>query len=252
GVYVPIEKVVLIDVTHFAVNKKYGVHEMGHAYLDGRNERKITFNGSDITYGIGLEEGAMSILEVTSNIQDINKRNCTSYPLQAKLFHQLNALYGYSNVKEYKNLLLHLFVEPEKFIPLIRDIYDDIYKEQLSDFKHILSDKSALAMVSGTDSLIDYDAGNLNGYLNYLNSLYLNVADEDVRNERYFDNMFISAKDFLRTNDEVLYFNIFGNDKLYYERQQRHLETLLGLINEELEKISIQTDNDRNKVFVRR
>lgn len=250
GFYNQEGKVIVINESHYAFNKKSGVHEMGHAFLDGRNEREISELSA--SYGVGLEEGAMSILEVTSNVEELNKRNCTAYPLQARFFHQLNTLYGYSNCKEYKNLLIHLLKEPEKFIPLIRDVYEDIFKEQYPEFKHLLSDRSALAMISGTDALIPHSNEKLNVYLNCLNSLYLNVADEDIRSEKFSDYMFMNAKHFIRTNEEKLFSQIFGNDKIYFERQQAHLEVLLDMINQELEALPIKENSFKNKVLVKR
>ena len=244
------DKTIILNQSHYSYYKRSGIHEMGHAFLDGRNEREIPELSA--SYGVSLEEGAMSILEVSSNISDINRRSCTAYPLQARIFHQLNTLYGYSKSKEYSNLLIHLFKEPERFIPLVRDIYEDIYKEQLPEFNPILSDRSALAMVSGTDALISYPNDNINSYLNYLNALYLNVADENVRCGNYSDYMFINVNQFLRTNEEKLYQQIFGNDKIYLKNQQAHLEVLLDMINQELETLPIKENSFKNKVLVKR
>lgn len=242
GLYDEIEKVIIMNKDEYLYDERIAIHEMGHAFLDCKSQRKIEIDGKNIKYGVGLEEGAVTLLMCTSNVNDISEINKYAYLQQSRLFQQLNALYNYSNVKEYDNLLIHLLLKPDKFIPLVRDIYEDIFKTNYPDFNCSLSTKSAHSIICGTDTLIDYQNDNLYGLLKYINALYLNVADSDVRNGKE-TSLFIKSKDFNMTREEILLSQIFNKDYSYVQRQQSNLDVAIRLVNEELEECDIKDDD---------
>ena len=253
GLYSHEDKVIVMNQENYNMDRRIGIHEMGHAFLDSENERKIMIDEISILYGKGLEEGAMAILQSNPSMQNIHNINPQCYQFQSILFQQLNVLYKYSNISEYENLLVHLFMNPKTFLPVIRDVYENIYVSRLSTFKINLAAKSAFAMVTGTDALIDCADKQLYDFLNYMNSLYLNVADEKIRNGEKSNELFITSKDFAKTREELLLFGIFNSDIGYMERQELNLDTVLLLINERLETFDNKKINDgRSKIMLPR
>lgn len=253
GLYCHEEKVIIINKESYYLDKSIGIHEIGHAFLESENERKIEIDGVPILYGKGLEEGAMAILQSNKSIRNIQNINPSIYPFQSILFQQLNVLYKYSDVDGYENLLVHLFMNPKTFLSTIRDIYENIYINKLSQSNINLASKSAFAMVTGTDVLIDCSNPELYNWLNYINSLYLNVSDEQIRNGKKNDKLFLTSKDFAKTREEILFSAIFNLDIGYLERQTQNLNSALILINEILENIGNEKENNgRSKIILPR
>lgn len=242
GIYCPDEKIIILSEIGYYNDINIGVHEMGHAYLNGESKRKITIDNDNIIYGKGLEEGAISLLQSNCRINKIDKTSNIVYPFQSILFKQLNALYINSDIQEYDNLLIHLFMNPQSFIPLIRDIYSDIYLKELHNLNIKLAEKTAFKIISGSDALLDICDTQLFLYLSFFNSLFFNISNNGIINNCKDNDLFISSPYFEKTNEEKLFSCLF-NDSLYMERMEEYLNKMLLIISDRLEKI----DNDKSK-----
>lgn len=240
GFYSIDSRIIVLNAEHYYNNKKIGIHEIGHAFLNGRNRSVINIDNHDIIYGVGLEEGAMSLLMCTNDIKNIFKGDTNVYVQESKIFHQLNTLYGYSNVKEYPNLLIHMLKEPESFITLIRNIYVDIYKSKYENVSSYLLDRSAYDVLVGTDIITEEDRKNCNSIIvavNFINRLYLSLADENVR-DGYLENpYFIKTNSFNKTPEEIFLSILFDSVFSYAERMERKLEALLDFVHMQFETI---------------
>ena len=227
GIYIPEEKIIIIDKESYSKDKSIGIHEMGHAFLNGENSKEIIIDHNSVLYGNGLEEGAMVILQGSTNLKNIDECNNNIYPLHTAIFHQLNTLYKYSNVRKYENLLIHLFNEPKSFIPLIKDIYEDIFMSRFSK-----SDNE------------------LYTFLNYVNSIYLKLLDDKVKTEEKNNKFFINSNYLERTKEEKYLFAIFDCDNAYFNRLISYLNSLLLEISRRLE--NFDNDNVKSKVLLPR
>ena len=243
GMYFHDEKIIIIDKESYIKDKSIGIHEMGYAFLDGKNYKEIIFDDNSIIYGIGLEEGAMAILQSNLNLKNMDKCNNNIYPLQTRIFKQLNILYKYSNFKEYENLLVHLFKEPKTFIPLIKNMYEDIYMSKLPNLNAELVTKSAFYMISGTDALLENNDNELYNFLSYINSIYLNIADEKIRNENKSD-IFMKPNSLQKTVIEKYLYAIFNSDMAYLKRLSSNLDIALSEVLERLDCFDVENLKD--------
>lgn len=236
GLYDKISKVIILNKNEYLNDNKVGVHEMGHAYLDGRSESNIIYCDRELSYGKGLEEGAVTLLSCASNVKEIDKVDPFVYAYQTRLFQQLDVLYKYSEFKNYDNLLIHLFVEPKRFIPLIKDIYENLYKKSYLDYDRSIILTSAFAMIVGNDLLIDCDDREVYKLLNYINAIYLSVVDKDVRMGIKNNPLFPNVNHFKETTEEVFLEKIFGFSDGFFQRQLSNLNSTMVLLNERLEQ----------------
>ena len=236
GLYDKISKVIILNKNEYLNDNKVGVHEMGHAYLDGRSESNIIYCDRELSYGKGLEEGAVTLLSCASNVKEIDKVDPFVYAYQTRLFQQLDVLYKYSEFKNYDNLLIHLFVEPKRFIPLIKDIYENLYKKSYLDYDRSIILTSAFAMIVGNDLLIDCDDREVYKLLNYINAIYLSVVDKDVRMGIKNNSLFLNVNHFKETTEEIFLEKIFGFSDGFFQRQLSNLNSTMVLLNERLEQ----------------
>lgn len=250
GIYSGENKAIILNRKDYIKNKSIGIHEMGHAYLDGSSSKEITLDDSIIIYGNGLEEAAMAIFQCNLDIKNINKQFCNIYPYPSILFKQLDILYKNSNCQKYDNLLIHLFMEPETLIPLIRNIYEDIYTRKMSCLDEELITKSAFYMISGIDTLVGYNDKLLYSLLCCMNSIYLNFINTDVEKKEY-NEIFFNLNDFRKTKEEILLFKIFNSDINYMKRLELNLKNILSSMTERLEKFDNE-ENSKTKIIMPR
>ena len=237
------QKVIIMHKDAYMANKTIGIHEMGHAFLDSKNEAIIKVDGAKIRYGIGLEEGAVTSLMVTDDIEDISSYSCNVYPEQTILFQQLNVLYGYSRLKKYPNLLIHMFKEPENFMVLIREIYTDIYEQNYETMDIPVITKSAFDIIVGADTLTIDKVSNekLIKTMQGINSVYLYMADKKIRNKESENPLFLPFRELQKTGEEILLEKIFGDESSYMERLSDLLEDLVLGFQETIEKCKTKT-----------
>lgn len=237
------QKVIIMHKDEYMANKTIGIHEMGHAFLDSKNEAIIKVDGTKIRYGIGLEEGAVTSLMVTDDIEDISSYSRNVYPEQTILFQQLNVLYGYSRLKKYPNLLIHMFKEPENFMVLIREIYTDIYEQNYETMDIPVITKSAFDIIVGADTLTIDKVSNekLIKTMQGINSVYLYMADKKIRNKESENPLFLPFRELQKTAEEILLEKIFGDESSYMERLSDLLEDLVLGFQETIEKCKTKT-----------
>ena len=243
GQYHTEQKVIIMHKDAYMSNKTIGIHEMGHAFLDSKNEAIIEVNGTKIRYGIGLEEGAVTSLMVTDDIANITNYTPDVYPEQTILFQQLNVLYGYSRLKKYPNLLIHMFKEPENFMVLIREIYTDIYEQNYETMDIPVITKSAFDIIVGADTLINDNEQNekLMKTMQGINSVYLYMADEKIRCGKRKNALFLPFRELQKTSEEILLETIFGDESSYMERISNLLEDLVIGFQDTIEKSKTKT-----------
>lgn len=253
GIYSNNDKAIVLKKEEYDKDKTIGIHEMGHAFLNGRNIKNIILDNRSIDYGYGLEEGAMAFLQYSSSIKDINGINSKFYQFQCNLFKQLNILYSYSKSKKYENLLIHLFMEPETFIPLISNIYEDIYTEKFKNPEKSLVIKAAFNLIAGTDALIEYNDTDLYVLLSYINTIYLYMANTNAENENSYKNIFINFDDIKMRKEEIIFLKIFNSDINYMKRLETQLKAVLCVISNLLDSFDNKKTNDvNNKILSKR
>jgi len=123
GLYNHEARVIILDGEAYIKHPDIAIHELAHAYLCRHDHKLIKVDNVTIDYGLGLEEGFAALMQMVNNINDINQCKVNSYPYQASIFKQLNALYAYSDFKKYPNLMHHMLKEPETFLRAVHDIY---------------------------------------------------------------------------------------------------------------------------------
>lgn len=253
GIYSDNDKAIVLKREEYNKDKTIGTHEMGHAFLNGRNIKNIIFDNRLIGYGYGLEEGAMAFLQYSSSIKDINEVNSKVYAFQCNLFKQLSVLYSYSKSKKYENLLIHLFMEPETFIPLISNIYEDIYTEKFKNSENSLSIKSAFNLISGTDALLEYNDTDLYLLLSYINTIYLYMANKNADKENSYKKIFINFDDIKMREEEIILLKIFNSDINYMKRLEIQLKATLCVISNLLDNFDNKKTNDvNNKILTKK
>ena len=259
GVYNNDLGLILLDSDWFELVPDVAVHEMAHAYLNSENKVKISINEIEVGYGVGLEEGAVSILQKISSFSDINDCVVDSYRYQAHLFKQLNVLYQYDSSKKYSNLLENLLNEPSKFLSTIFGIYNNILSNTTLEMSEIidLSYKCAGAIVMSTDAMTDnigIESNELFKVCNSINSVFLSLADSKIREEKETHNLFPIFKESYITSEEKLLNLIFGCDSLdnYYNRQKELLYRCLTVYTNEMDTIkSNQSEQCNLKIKVK-
>lgn len=223
-----------------------GIHEMGHAYLNSRNIKSIHIDGHEYSYGNGIEEGAMTILMNSKDITRLGRVKDNIYPVQSTIFKELNTLYKYTDCVEYKNLLIHLLKKPEEFNLLIKRIYGDILKEAKSQLIY----RCAFDLISATDIVTNCKpTKDMIVTLKYINALYLNVADENVRLGKKNVNNFIQHETYNLTKEESVVKAIFGVEDMYIERMIDLLDNLLSHLENECE---FYVDDENSKILLLR
>ena len=106
-------------------------HEMVHAIINDRIKPvSKTVNCQSIAMGLeeGICESICTAIRMDKKIFYGNTK--TFYITQTKLVQQLNLLYQYTSNRKYSSLMLYALLEPEKIIPLVRDIYSEILDNQ--------------------------------------------------------------------------------------------------------------------------
>ena len=255
-------KSILLPVSHCR-EKDTGIHEMGHAFLDGRNRSKITIDNVVLEYGLGLEEGAVSLLECNNSISDISKYDSHVYPRESILFKQLDQLYQYADIKEYPNLLIHMFKDPKNFLYLIKEIYEKNFKRMYPKYESYMAFRSAFSMIQGTDILNNSDMvpKDLFNNLKLLNMLYLYVADQDLRFGDKVHPLFGKVDTFTMDSTDKLINLLFGCCDGYMDSMLGQLDKLLDNFqadfetigqSEMSEKISIHKSLDKQKIILPR
>ena len=92
GFYNHDSRVIILNKEDFNKWNDIAVHEFVHAYLNRRNQKRINICGVQADYGMGLEEGAASIIQKVDSIKDIDNFDVDSYIGQSFIFKQLNIL----------------------------------------------------------------------------------------------------------------------------------------------------------------
>lgn len=253
GRYNTEEKVIVLPESS-CNNKNTRIHEIGHAFLGSRNTSSIVFDERPLFYGLGLEEGAVTLLANTSNIEDISQINYQTYPKQSLLFQQLNELYKNSDLRKYSNILIHLFKEPKDFNNLIREIYDNIFKSEYGEFDSYMSMKSAFSLIQGTDLLTIRSelCGDMFNNLKLLNLLYFYIADKDIRRGKTNNEVFVPFEPFNFTSEEKLLSLLFGTDPMYILKMVQKLDILLDMFQDEFELIGRVEEDERKLIHLPR
>lgn len=248
GMYVDDLGLILIDEQWFNRVNDVAVHEIVHAYLNSESKIEILINDKKIGYGMGLEEGAASLVQKVGSISNIDDCQVDSYRYQSHLFKQLNVLYQYSNSKKYKNLLQQLLAEPNQFLSCVFNIYNDILSNTSIERKEAieLSYKCACAIVSATDTMLektDMDYNLIFNIITNINAIYLSLADKSIRDEASNHPLFPSIKDSYISKEERLLSRLFGLEILdgYFNRQKHLLDTLLTMYIYEMDQLEIDT-----------
>jgi len=220
-----VDKVVFAEEDAYLKDPTIIKHELCHAYLNHRIYRKLNIDGTRIIYGQGIEEGICSVFQTINNLKDINNVRPTVYYFQSRLFQQLNTLYNYTNVNEYPNLLIHALKDPKNFLTLIRNIYFDILKENISSFDSFAAERSAHHLLTTADMFVNLP--NLDSTLydltHIMNSLYLTIADADIYNGKKKTDLFYIPDSYIFKPEINLLFKLLGID---YEHEKRWLRNL--------------------------
>lgn len=245
-------KSIVLRANAYYNDETIGIHEMGHAFLNGRNRVELPFDIRNVVYGNGLEEGAVTLLSFTKRVTDISKVNKYVYFDVSRLFQQLNELYQYTSIKKYPNLLIHMFKEPEGFIKLVNEMYLDILDNRHS-FDSSLISKSAFHMIQGADTLIETKGDDIIFcYLQLINSLYLSIADKNICNGRTTNPLFLKTELFNTTDEEKLLQYIFGEDSPYLKRYESILNKILGDLVHLFDTEHLNTNNGPKKILLPR
>jgi len=225
-------RVILLDEAGYYKDKIIGIHEVAHAYLNGKSNSKIIIDSSELFYGNGLEEGAASLLMSTNNINKIENCYPNSYPLQSRLFQQASVLYQNSDVRCYKNLLVHLFKEPDKFISVLNDVYVYLAKDKLNSTDSLLGTRSAYVLMQTADILTFLKTDNRMLYelVYLLNSLYLTVSDSGFYLGNWDNKLFNIIRQFKMSNEEKLLYALFEDKSAYFSRQDENAHNILNFI----------------------
>jgi len=249
GLYESDYNVIILDEEEYNDENDIAVHELVHAYLNKGINKTITIDHNTVEYGYGLEEGVASIMEKIETIDDIDNCITTSYPYQANLLKQLNILYGYNKNKKYSNLLQHILKEPDTFLHLIPEIYENILRNTLGNDSGVssMSLRSAFAIVSMTDIMItndEADSRRLYQLCSAINTIYLALADQKMRDGDSTHFLFPDLNQIVKTREQRLLNLIFNNEMGYFEDINKRLTALLAMSVTEIEHIENNKKND--------
>ena len=242
-----VNKVVIVDEDAYLKDPSIVKHELCHAYLNHKIYRKINLDIVSNIYGRGIEEGICSVFQTIDNLDNIGKVRPRAYIFQSRLFQQLNVLYNYTTVKEHPNLLIHALKEPRYFLSLIRDIYYDILKNNISSFDKYVDEISAHLYV-------DFDNLDkiLYEYTHIMNSLYLTIADSDIYNGSKTNDLFSVPKGYILKSEQKMLFQILNID---YDHESKWLDNLDFIHMKTEEMLSsvedIDYENSKTKILGR-
>lgn len=227
------------------------IHELAHAFVNERINKKIQIDIEIANYGNGLEEGIVSIIcQLEHN--DIDKCKSEVYPYQARLFQQLNTLYCYNQNRKYRNLLEFAIKEPEKLIPEIKNIYESILinnNNLTTGQKKYLASKCAFNLILICDLMLDYNYEEqkyLYGIQDGINTLFLGMVDSDIRNGKKENELFPCCNLVVKDKEDRLLSAIFGNDE-----ETRYFDKKIGAVYELLNNSQILVEykeTDKQKV----
>lgn len=261
GYYDRPNKVVIMNEDDYFKDSDIAIHELCHAYLDDKNIKTISIGSENLYFGKGLEEGAATILKLVSNLDDIDNVRSNHYSYQCCLFQQLNVLYRYSKINELPNLLVYLMKYPETFISLIRDVYYEILQTNKFDFNQVIVDRSAYCLIDIADTMIkpimkpttEIDKllteitkkfyRNIYTIANYINSLYLIIADKDIYNGKKANPLFYVPKEYIVNSELEKLFQLFRLN--VEEKQLQDLERLMF----KYENITSDFEEDSQKIM---
>lgn len=248
GLYDTIYKAAIMNEKQAAIDPTIKLHELFHACLDAKNIKKILSDGVETNFGVGFEEGAASIIHSINNYKDIDKAKPTCYVFQSRLFQQLNVLYNYTKIKEYPNLLISMMKKPEQFLPLIRDIYSDLLEDKIECTDKLLFGKSAHHMVCIADILTEkkYLDRRLYDFANFLNSLYLTIADFEIYRGKKTNKLFSIPDVYLAKPGLDFLLQLFDIDKYYCGYRLEYLKSLLCQMETEICLAVDSSPEDKN------
>lgn len=257
GFYNHNSRVIILNKEDFNKWNDIAVHEFVHAYLNRRNQKRVKMYGIEADYGMGLEEGAASIIQKVDSIKDIDNCEVVSYVAQSFILKQLNILYEYSDYRKYPNLIHHLLQEPKDFLHTIAGTYESIFIKAFGNNSETLdlSFRCAYLNVSITDVMTDdkfIDHSNFCSLASACNSICLALADEDTRDSRIKDESFPQLSKVIKTPEERLLSYIFDNEGTYFEGKKEILKKILILCLEEIEKIKTSSKEDYNSKIKRK
>lgn len=241
GLYNNKYRIILLDKEYFYFQRDIAVHEITHAYLNGRNKKKIDIANNPVLYGVGLEEGFASLVQSTATIDNIDNCQVNAYPYQSKLFKQLNVLYDYSDYKKYPNLMHHMLKEPNDFLSALSGIYESILSKILVDSRDIslLSLRSASVVVNATDIMLEEHCSDkiLYQIVNCLNTVYLALADRNMRDGHLQHDLFPALSQIVKSSECRLLSALFGDESDYFKVQIQNLTGLIMAYLDEIEQI---------------
>lgn len=206
------------------LDEKVIIHELIHAFYDGKINKNIleeTIN----SYGSGLEEGIVSIITNSSNIENIEGIKSSDYIYQSYIVRQLNDLYKSYRNQKYDNLIIHSLKEPEDLLPLISRIYSDIIEKNYPNVEkkeiQYLSLRCSMNLISILDETIEIEdfaitAPQICYNCEEINALLLSLENNKVYPSRFLNyNVFKNIEKKYRVQSFVS--TIFDNNLTYKE-----------------------------------
>ena len=228
-------------------------HELLHAFFNGKLNKKIKIDYDIIRYGIGVEEGIISIATRMKNIKDnINNIKPFSYQIQANIIKQINILYESIENKKYKNIIELALKEPDNVLYYIFKMYKDlIIKIESEEFdkkdRDYISKRMAFDLIKCLDLITEknpsIEVKKLLSKIENINSLL--IINQKTKG-KIGENSFILSEQFNTTiykqkekenQQKKLLIQIFG-EKGKKENQKQILKDIdnlnnLGIIYEE-------------------
>ena len=223
------DKAIFLNDDMYKSNKTIMYHELGHALLGHEKITEIMLDERILDYGVGLEEGTVSILSgiragSLNNLKYFDARHL-GYGYQSKLIFQLNELYK-RVIDLHPNMLVHILKEDETFCELTKIIYDEVLKSNgafaKNDRKN-LAMKSAKAIVFSSDYFVDDcmdidSARNLKSYTYGINTIYYYLLSNGFVKPEEIAMPFKYINSLSPTSQEVLLNAIFGEKSSYDQR----------------------------------